>query len=1142
MEDHLDACTDCEQYATSIHLFSPHELQAIRSGYAAEPECSDVVNQVLSGLELPLSAVALRRQKQGTYVGLRIRDYHLTALLGRGGMGAVYRAEHTVLRKEVAIKILPRQAGDDPSAVARFQREMQAVGRLDHRHIVRALDAGEVDGINFLAMDLIEGVDLSELTRGRLRFPVEESCELVRQLAEGLAYVHSQGLIHRDVKPSNVMISQEADGEIRVRILDLGLALLPDCDSANAPLTSESQLVGTLEYMAPEQTETTEDLDHRVDIYSLGVTLYRLLTGSIPFRGRDLKSPARRLRALTTRDPESVSTRVEGLPAALVNLVDSMIARNPDDRPQTMTGVLSVLNQFAPPERLRHMPAGTPTKPPAHTSDVSEDTAPTVCSTRRGEAATVASVRGVVHKLLVAFVVLAGIAGMWWIRNDGGYLRVESVAGVDVRLQLVDARTGESVQTLTVRAEQATFWIDSGDYRVAVSPPTDDQLVLDKQEVRMVRRGDDVVRVSRRSDSSFDTAADAAPRHTAVTSGPSNVQHFPWQWETPQPLAGGLNTEWQDDQATVSADGRILIFHSSCVSRQAGQGDCDLWMARRPSLQADWGACENLGDAVNSPQRETGPCYHAATRTLIFSSNRDGGVGEQDLWMTVHTPDFSTWSPPVNLGPQINSPFDDGGTAISTDGLRLIFASARPAQTDGVNLWMTRRKSTTDGWQVPVELAALNSDFLDADPSLSSDGRVLMFTSTRPGGFGQRDLWVATRDHWAAAWSEPTNAGADINTTASESHACLLPGGRELIFASRRDAGVGGDDLWTTGRCQNGSPPTVSTTDSAPPEPAIVPFSAERAAERQQAWADYLGVAVRYENSIGLTLQLVPAGRFEMGPHEQEHLQAMRSRREPRPSRMNMGFESELIASERPTRSVDLPQAFYLGTTEVRERDYEEVIGIRPPMRSRGEDLPVGMVSWLRAARFCNELSLREGMPPRYEIDGKTVRLLPQSHGYRLPTEAEWEFACRAGSAARYPWGEEASRLDAFAWADLPPAETIHKSFAVAQKSANAFGLYDMLGNHWEWCEDAYGPPQPPRRIARGGFVLSIPIDLRAARRRRHLAHMPYPHAGFRVVLTLPPTTRADARTPEATAGTFSAPSTQHPAPSTQHPAPSREP
>ncbi|MBI2479966.1 MAG: serine/threonine protein kinase [Planctomycetia bacterium] len=205
-----------------------------------------------------------------------LREYQLLERLGRGGMGTVYKALHTRLKRVVAVKVLPADRLNDPAAVARFQREMEAVGKLDHPNIVRATDAGEVDGIHFLVMEYVLGLDVSDLVRRAGPLPIAEACEIARQAAVGLQNAHEHGLVHRDIKPSNLMLT--ADGQIK--ILDLGLARLHD--SQQGDLTSASQMMGTIDYMAPEQTSASRDVDIRADIFSLGATLYKLLCGQAP--------------------------------------------------------------------------------------------------------------------------------------------------------------------------------------------------------------------------------------------------------------------------------------------------------------------------------------------------------------------------------------------------------------------------------------------------------------------------------------------------------------------------------------------------------------------------------------------------------------------------------------------------------------------------------------------------------------------------------------------------------------------------------------------------------------------------------------------------------------------------------------------
>ena len=186
-------------------------------------------------------------------------------------MGTVYKALHTRLKRLVALKLLPEHRTQNPEALARFQREMEAVGQLDHPHLVRAHDAGEAEGQHYLVMEFLDGIDLAHLVRRTGPFLVADACEAVRQAAMGLQHAHEHGLVHRDVKPSNLMLS--TDG--MVKVLDLGLARLCPETPVEEDVTASGQVMGSADYMAPEQCLDARDVDGRADIYSLGGTLRR---------------------------------------------------------------------------------------------------------------------------------------------------------------------------------------------------------------------------------------------------------------------------------------------------------------------------------------------------------------------------------------------------------------------------------------------------------------------------------------------------------------------------------------------------------------------------------------------------------------------------------------------------------------------------------------------------------------------------------------------------------------------------------------------------------------------------------------------------------------------------------------------------
>ncbi|MFV2069123.1 MAG: protein kinase, partial [Pirellulales bacterium] len=220
---------------------------------------------------------------KGKAAGLRLGDYIIRDKLGEGGMGLVYKAEHRRMQRTVAIKLLPASATASREAVRRFQREAQAAAKLIHRNVVTAYDAGEDQGRHFLVMEHVEGESLSSMVRSRGPLPVAKALDYVRQTASALQYAHSQGIVHRDIKPGNILVDRQGV----VKLLDLGLARIGNVASepGSDDLTRSGQTMGTVDYMAPEQARSSRTADHRADIYSLGCTWYFLLTGGPPYRG-----------------------------------------------------------------------------------------------------------------------------------------------------------------------------------------------------------------------------------------------------------------------------------------------------------------------------------------------------------------------------------------------------------------------------------------------------------------------------------------------------------------------------------------------------------------------------------------------------------------------------------------------------------------------------------------------------------------------------------------------------------------------------------------------------------------------------------------------------------------------------------------
>ena len=256
LSEHVEHCPDCSATLCNLDGAVDTVVMQLRQVAAVEPFADEAEFQ--RGLEAARAigeqpAIAIStpddRSIDQTETLPQLREYRILSKLGQGGMGAVYQAVHTRLGKIVAIKVLPVSQGSNAVAIGRFAREMKAIGSLDHPHLIRAHDAGEVDQQHYLVMEYVDGVDLSVLSKTVGQLAVADACEIIRQAATGLEYAHQRGLVHRDIKPSNLMLT--TDGQIKV--LDMGLALLAHSHDADDALTSSGQIMGTVDYMAPEQ-------------------------------------------------------------------------------------------------------------------------------------------------------------------------------------------------------------------------------------------------------------------------------------------------------------------------------------------------------------------------------------------------------------------------------------------------------------------------------------------------------------------------------------------------------------------------------------------------------------------------------------------------------------------------------------------------------------------------------------------------------------------------------------------------------------------------------------------------------------------------------------------------------------------------
>lgn len=543
---HLEACLNCEATVAELDRASDTLTCGLRlPAIAAEPVTDDALQNALDKVQsLELAAEHNELSKSGADRSPVLRDYRLLEPLGFGGMGTVYKAVHTRLDRLVAVKLLPARRLGDEQAVARFQREMRVIGQLSHPAIVQATDAGEVDGTHFLVMEYVEGFDLNTIAKACGLLSIADACEIARQAALGLEYAHQQGVVHRDIKPSNLMLSRGegrgARGEASdlfsplaphpsplLKILDLGLALLSGEQAPVDELTTVGQLMGTLDYMAPEQLEDSHLVGPRADIYALAATLYRLLTGVAPFVKDDRKTPLQKLRALATQSAPPIRERRADVPEELAAIIDRALRRESAERFASMTEFAAALTPWCAGHDLSQLVGQVPDLPgtevespcarrgspePAAWLDHRSPSA-SFCTIKTepnsGDLRSVATagsedprraldehVENVPHgssprrTLLITLAVLflAALGIVITIETNKGTLIVESLRdGVEVRVK----KSGKTVERLELTTGPKSARLAAGEYEIEILGDADGLQIQNGKFV--LKRGDTVI-------------------------------------------------------------------------------------------------------------------------------------------------------------------------------------------------------------------------------------------------------------------------------------------------------------------------------------------------------------------------------------------------------------------------------------------------------------------------------------------------------------------------------------------------------------------------------------------------------------------------------------------------------------------------
>ena len=570
IDQHLEGCAVCQASLETVVPASDTFVSNLQKISSAQPASQP------PALDRMLAAVALigRTPNPGTSIGSVampeiIRDYRLLEKLGQGAMGEVYKALHVHLNRIVALKLLPADRLSE-SAISRFQREMRAVGRLDHRHVVRAMDAGHHEGWRYLVMEYVAGRDLSQLVQQMGPLKVADACEIIRQAAQGLQHAHENQLVHRDIKPSNLIMDEEGN----VKILDLGLALLNE-PIAEGELTGTGHVMGTADYMAPEQVGDSHSVDIRADIYALGCTLYKLLIGEAPFATPQFKTMVQKMIAHANEPIPDILGRRPEIPRELASLIHRMLSKRPEDRPATPAELAEQIAPFCAGANLRALvgsvtnrtdskrireigesglksdaPAAVSVHPTPRTGAGAERAGTGHAGTGHAGTGHAGTERGRVPPALrIAAIAMAGALVVFGIyltlRTPHGEVIVEFADGVDphdVKLEVL----GNGELHLADAEQGWTIDVSQGRYDVKLAGGAD-RFAVDRETVTVTRNGTVRVRVALRpasevKDAFVDSSAKPMPveRESSKKDPVVTLDHL-----DPQKIAKSEQFDWQ---------------------------------------------------------------------------------------------------------------------------------------------------------------------------------------------------------------------------------------------------------------------------------------------------------------------------------------------------------------------------------------------------------------------------------------------------------------------------------------------------------------------------------------------------------------------------------------------------------------------
>jgi formylglycine-generating enzyme required for sulfatase activity/serine/threonine protein kinase len=997
--------------------------------------------------------------------------YRVIAQLGVGGMGVAYRAWDQQACIPVVVKIPKRALLETQGFVERFARETRVLQGLSHPHIVPVVDVGEHEGLPFIVMPFLPGGSLSNRRRRDEQGQVQPNPPGMLHLwlpavAEALDHVHAKGLVHRDVKPANIFF----DAFWGAYLGDFGIAKIvaeSDAFDQEHTLTSTNMGIGTPEYMGPEQFTQKPKLDGRTDQYALAVIAYEMLAGTRPFKGDN----AHIVVEITTQPVPRLDTLRSGLPSSVVEAVHRGLAKSRRDRFATCGEFVQAV--------LRDV------QPVQEESAVARLLCP-ACSNMLKLPTAAVGKTGRCPRCKSEMRVAEGLSALW--------LTSEEVAGsADMRTQQqVDANrdasswdplpSGPRTKEGRHKTSLSHLWgaVPPGVRRTAIVAAAVMAIALEAVFVQ-----------DWSTENIRQQLADVENKHEVttalvqkVTAENSALKKDLAVLTTEKDALAEANTKLRQENAATVDSPTVLKTEDPKVSPNADTPE-SLTNSIGMKLKLLPAGAFMMGDENGEPDEQP---VHKVTLSKPFYM----GVYEvtNAQWQSVMGSVPSNWKDDDRPVAQVS--WED-----AQEYCRKL--SELPEERKAGRMY---RLPTEAQWEYACRAGTTTKFSFGEDESLLGDYGWLASNSnseTHPVGQKKPNAWGLYDMHgnvweWCSDWfgnypdGEVTNPQGPLSGSGRVYRGgCCGDAARLWRSAyrvknkpSRRYNGVG----FRLALSPSGAESPEAGTDQgtkiiAPPE-VSTPTADNASVSTPASAAAALNLPETIGSTVGIKLKLIPAGTFTMGDAAGE-------------------------SNEKPHR-VTLRKPFYMGVHEVTNAQWKKVMG-SVPSNWKDDDVPVEQVTWEEVTEFCRKLSA-------FPTERKAGRV------YRLPTEAEWEYACRAGATTKYSFGDDETILGDYGWFTDNSGSEKHR---VGLKKPNAWGLYDMHGNVWEWCSDWYGDypdsevtnPQGPSsgsgRVYRGGCWPCAARFCRSAARYWNRPSYRTFYLGFRLALS-----PSGAESPEA--------------------------